>query len=491
MQGVDSPNRLGENAVVLGAGMAGLLAARVLSEFYNSVCVVERDPLSDYPCDRKGLPQGRHVHNLLGRGRQVLAELFPGLIAELAAAGAVVVDDGDLSRMYARVGPYELKRSGTLTDPAALALCMASRPFLELHVRRRVKLLPNVTLLDGHDVVEPVGTADAVTGVRIVKRENGFVTALDADLVVDAMGRAARTPAFLESLGYDRPTEDRTAAKFGYSSLRLSIPKGCIAERLVFFNPGGGKPGGLLVACEHDTWMLAIGQLIDIKEPPTDFATMVRYAEQTLPRPIIDGLRRAQPIGEAATYRHTAALWRRYDRLARFPSGLLVIGDALCTFDPTYGQGMTIAALEALTLRDCLCSGDSQLAQRFFGATTRYIGSTWAGNQARERIASRSHGRPPMRQWFQSWAVKAGLNAACYDIVLTERLMRVFNFIDPPSRLQDPTLVPRIVMVNLRILFRRTWNRLPGNRKRAVHAGRLSRSRSRSRSRQKANLPTG
>lgn len=457
-QGVDSPNRLGEHAVVLGAGMAGLLAARVLSEFYDSVSVVERDRLPNYVCDRKGVPQGQHVHNLLGRGRQVLAELFPGLLGELAAAGAVVVDDGDLSRMYARVGRSELKRSGTLTDPAPLALYMASRPFLELHVRRHVKALSNVTLLDGHDVVEPLAVGDAVTGVRIVRRDSGFVTTLDADLVVDAMGRAARTPAFLESLGYDRPTEDRTVAKLGYSSLRLSISKGCIAEQLVFFTPGGGKPGGLLVACEHDTWMLAIGQSIDIGEPPTDFATMVKVAEQSLPRTIIDGLRRAQPIGEAATYRHTAAVWRRYDRMRRFPSGLLVIGDALCSLDPTYGQGMTIAALEALTLRDCLYSGNSQLAQRFFNAAARYIGSTWAGNQARERVTSPAHGS--MRERLQSWIVKAGLNAAANDIGVTERLMRVTNFVDPPARLQDPVLIPRIVVANLRALFTHRRNPL-------------------------------
>ena len=173
-----SPTTHREHAVVLGAGMAGLLAARVLSEFYDSITLVERDRLPDHPCHRKGVPQGRHVHNFLSRGLQVLAELFPGLLEELAAAGAVVVDDGDLSHFYARFGPYELKRSGKLGDPAALALYMASRPFLEFHLRRRVKDLPNVTLLDGHDVVEPVAAADTVTGVRIAKRYKGCVTIL-------------------------------------------------------------------------------------------------------------------------------------------------------------------------------------------------------------------------------------------------------------------------------------------------------------------------
>jgi 2-polyprenyl-6-methoxyphenol hydroxylase-like FAD-dependent oxidoreductase len=459
MQRVYSPNRLGEHAVVLGAGMAGLLAARVLSEFYDSVSVVERDRLPDYPCDRRGIPQGRHVHNFHSRGLQVLEELFPGLLEDLARAGAVVVDDGDLSNFYVRTGPYEMRHSGKFADPAALAFHMASRPFLEFRLRRRVKALPNVTFLDGHDVVEPIAATNVVTGVRIIRRYNGFLTTLDADLVVDAMGRTARTPAFLESLGYDRPTENRAIAKVGYSSRQLSIPPGSVAQRLVFFNPGGGTPGGLLLACEHDTWMLAVGQTTDAGEPPTDFDAMLALIERSLPPAIIEGLRRAEPLGEAVTYRHSAAIWRRYDQLSRFPSGLLVIGDALCSLDPTHGQGMTIAALEALTLRDCLRSGDARLAQRFFCATARYIGSTWAGNQARSRVTSPTRDRSSMRERLRNWISKAALNAAVHDIVLTERFFRVSNFIDPPSRLQDPALIPRILIGNVRALFAQKRNR--------------------------------
>lgn len=456
---VDSPNRLGEHAVVLGAGMAGLLAARVLSEFYDWVSVVERDRLPDYPCHRRGIPQGRHVHNFYSRGLQVVEELFPGLLDDLARAGAVVVDNGDLSNFYVRSGRYELKRSGAFADPDALALHMTTRPFMEFHLRRRVKSLPNVTFLDGHDVSELLSTADIVNGVRITRRYNGFLTTLDADLVVDAMGRAARTPAFLESLGYERPTENRTVARSGYASQQLSIPEGSIAQRLVLFNPGGGRPRGLLVANEHETWMLAIGVTADTGEPPTDFAAMLAMAEPSLPPAIVEGLRGAYPIGEAVMYQHAAAIWRRYDQLTGFPSGLLVTGDALCSLDPTYGQGMTIAALEALTLRDCLLAGDAHLAQRFFRATARYIGETWAGNQARDRLMSGLHRPRGMRQRLERWISTAALNASTQDVVLTERFFRVSNFIDPPSRLRDPALLPRIALGNLRARFTRQRSR--------------------------------
>jgi 2-polyprenyl-6-methoxyphenol hydroxylase-like FAD-dependent oxidoreductase len=186
---------------------------------------------------------------------------------------------------------------------------------------------------------------------------------------------------------------------------------------------------------------------------------MLALAEPSLPPAIIAGLRQAHPIGEAVTYQHTAAIWRRYDQMSRFPSGLLVIGDALCSLDPTYGQGMTIAALEALTLRDCLNVGGTSLAQRYFRATSRYIGETWAANQARSRVTSPTHDRNSMRQRLSRSMSTAALNAAAHDIVLSERFFRVSNFIDPPSRLQDPALIPRIVWGNLRARLSRKRTR--------------------------------
>lgn len=218
------------------------------------------------------------------------------------------------------------------------------------------------------------------------------------------------------------------------------------------FDPGGGRPRGLLLAGEHETWMLTVGQSTAHGEPPADFAAMFAAAEPALPPAICHGLRGAQPIGEVITHHHTAAVWRRYDRMPRFPSGLLVLGDAVCSLDPSYGQGMTIAALQALTLRDCLGSGETQLAQRFFGAAARYIGATWAGNQIRDRIDA-PVGRA--RRRAGAWTARATLNAAANDVVLTERLLRVLNLVDPPGRLQDPVLLPRIALGNVRGLFAR------------------------------------
>ena len=447
MTSSDRPNR-GDHAVVLGAGMAGLLAARVLSEFFESVTIVERDALPDTPEQRKGIPQGRHLHSMLSRGWHVLEELFPGVLGELAEAGAYVLDDGDLSRVYMRVGRYGLNRSDKFADPAALVTYLASRPLIEFHVRRRVDALGNVTFLDGHDVVGPTATADHVTGVRIINRDNGNEISLDADLVVDAMGRGARTPAFLEDLGFGRPPEQLCTARATYSSLLLSIPEGKFAEKLMLVvEPRSRQSRGGLTAYEHGTWMLTAGRLAIDPDPPTDLAGVLALAEQFTPPSIMAGLRAAQPLGDVSVSRYTGAVWRRYDKMSRFPTGLLVIGDALCSLNPIYGQGMTMASLEALALQDFLVSGQ-RAPERFFRAAARHIAPVWAMNKANDRAPATR--RRSLSARLSNWTVNKALKAAENDIVLTEALQRVASLIDPPSRLRNPALIPRVIIGNLK-----------------------------------------
>jgi 2-polyprenyl-6-methoxyphenol hydroxylase-like FAD-dependent oxidoreductase len=444
--------------VVLGAGMGGLLAAGVLSEFYEAVTVVDRDELPPTPMQRKGIPQGLHLHRLLSRGRQVLDDVFPGLLDELVAAGARI-EGGDLSRVYVRVGKYALPRSGDFRDPAALVTCAASRPFLEFHVRRRVCDLGNVRIVDGHDVVEPVApTPDRITGVRVTDRRTGHQSALKADLVVDAMGRAARTPALLEKLGYGRPPERHSAAGGTYASQFLRIPDGLIVETLMMVQPGAGKPGGLLASAEHDTWVLSVGQLAIDWTPPADLAELLSVAEQFTPPSIMTGLRAAQPIGDIAVFHHRGATWRRYEEMPRFPAGLLVIGDALCSFNPIYGQGMTIAALQALALREYLAEVNTdEQPQRFFSAAANHIGPTWAANRVRDNPPSTLDRQRGLSAKLADWTMNQLLEAARNDIAFTEVVMRVNNLVDPPARLRDRTLIARTIAA---YLWRRVTRRI-------------------------------
>jgi 2-polyprenyl-6-methoxyphenol hydroxylase-like FAD-dependent oxidoreductase len=442
-------NGTGEHAVVMGAGMAGLLVARVLSDFYRTVTVVERDVLPDGPVARKGVPQGRHLHSCLSRGSQVMGELLPGLLDELAEAGAVVIDDGDMSRIYARVGRHEVNPVGSFADPAALVLHLCSRPFLEFHVRSRVHMLANVTFLDDQDVIEPITQAGAVTGVRVVDRA-GSAVALEADLVVDATGRASRIPALLEPLGYPPPSEHRSAANWAYSSQLMSVPEGKLTERMAMVNPGRGKPRALLVAYEHGQWMLAIGRSADAGAPPVDFAGMLAVAEEVMPPSIAAGLRTAKPLADVTVFRNSSSVWRRYDQLTRFPAGLLVVGDAWCSLNPIYGQGMTMAALDALALRDCLRAGRTDLARRFFALAAEHIGPVWSVNRVNDGGASAVRRSRTVSRRLRRWTVNAVLQAASTDVRVAEQLLRVNNLVDPPARLQNRALLPRILFAKLR-----------------------------------------
>jgi 2-polyprenyl-6-methoxyphenol hydroxylase-like FAD-dependent oxidoreductase len=431
--------------------MAGLLAARVLSDFYETVTVVERDPLPDGPFQRKGVPQGRHLHALLSRGSHALDHLFPGLLDEFVEAGAVVLNDGDLSRVYARVGPYVFNRTQKFSDPAAAVVCQASRPFLEFHVRRRVMALRNVRFLDNHDVVEPIApTRERITGVLVIDHAADDTTggiALEADLVVDAMGRSARTPAFLEALGYDRPAEQRSTGRATYSSQFVRIADGMIAEKQVIVRDQSSRGG--LAAYEDGTWILTVGRPGIDADPPTDLAEMIGLAEQFAPPSIVAGLRSAQPLGDVAVHRYNGAVWRRYDKMSRFPMGFLVIGDALCSLNPIHGQGTTMAALEALALQEHLRDADAT-PQRFFCAAAKHIGPTWAMNQANDRAPSPVRGGRSLSRRLSTWVMNKAMKAAENDIVLTEAFVRIGNLIDSPTRLQQPSILARVVLGNLR-----------------------------------------
>jgi 2-polyprenyl-6-methoxyphenol hydroxylase-like FAD-dependent oxidoreductase len=425
--------KLGEQAVVCGAGMGGLLAARVLSEFYGTVTVVERDKLPDAADQRRGVPQGRHFHVLWSRGADELARLFPGIHDDLIAAGAEVCDDGDLSRVSIRLAGHELSREGKFSDPSAVKLHLLSRPLLESHVRLRVSAIDNVEILDGHDFVDPIApNPQRVTGANIVDRDSGATRQLNADLLVDAMGRSARTPAFLDGLGFGRPVAERSTTNANYTSLQMRIPEGIIKERMTFVVPEPKKPtGGAFSVYEHDTWIFTLTRLAD-NEPPNDLTGMIRMATQFAPPALLRALKRGEAISEISVFRYPGAIWRRYDQMDRFPAGFLVFGDAICSANPIYGQGMTVAALEATALRDCLADGNADLSRRFFATAADHIGPMWVSNQFNDLYMDSGDPDHAASKELLDFR-EALLSAAESSPALTEKLYRSMNLVDPPT----------------------------------------------------------
>jgi 2-polyprenyl-6-methoxyphenol hydroxylase-like FAD-dependent oxidoreductase len=441
--------KIGNHAAVLGASMAGLLAARALSDFFETVTVVERDVLPDSPANRRGVPQGRHPHALLTRGAQVLEELLPGLLDELVLAGAPYFDGRDLSKLHYNLGGHRAVSTGSAQDFTAYVL---TRPFLEYHVRRRVRAVGNVTLLDYHDVVELRSTPDRgrITGVRTVNRRSREESTLAADLVVDATGRGARTPAWLESLGYGRPVEEHVVVHLTYASQALRMPPGALHEMAFAIGVVPGRPTGMfLVGCENDTWLFtAMGMAR--REPPRERTAMYEFAENFTPAHVLAALRAAEPLGEVARHRVPSSQWRRYDKMRRFPNGLLVSGDAICSFNPIYGQGMTVAALEALALRDCLSRGADDLSRRFFKAAARPIRQAWQLAAGGDLALPEIGGAQPLATRLFNGYVDRVLTAAEFDAAAFNQFGRVTGLVDPATRLLRPAIMWRAATAKYR-----------------------------------------
>lgn len=437
---------IGERAVVLGASMAGLLAARVLAESYRNVTVVERDALPTEPESRRGVPQGRLIHALLARGAQVLDELLPGILDELVADGAIKWD-GDYSNLCFSIGGHPFVQSGRCPSPDAMPFYFQSRPFLDWHVLRRIHDIPNVTILERHDVVSLAASSDRsrVTGVDVVNRDSRDVRILHADLVVDATGRGSRTPLFLQQLGYPRPVEDEVMVHLAYACQPVRINPGAITENFIAIMPEDGRPKMFAAASyENDTAMFAVGAMAG-HEPPDTTVDMLDFVADFVPAEVLAALADAEPLGPVVNYRVPSNRWRRYDKMRRFPRGLLVLGDAVCSFNPIYGQGMTVAAVEAIALRDCLLRGDEDLARRFFRSSAKTIRIAWQSAVGSDLALPEVEGNVPMSMRLSNAYLERVLTASETDPTVVLQFLRVLGMVDPPAKLFSPSFMLRVL----------------------------------------------
>jgi len=426
--------KIGDHAVVLGAGIAGLVAARVLADGYQRVTVVERDRLTDSMKDRRGIPQARHVHLLVREGTRILDELFPDLIEEMVVGGLPMIQD--LTELRFAPGGHPLLLSGRPEQPF---ICQSSRSYLEGHLRARIRALPGVEIIDNCEGIGPLTspTRDRVTGVRILHREDGGAEqTIDTDLIVDATGRGSRTPAWLETIGYPKPDEEKLEIQLKYASRHLRLGPGALGDRkLVAMGAQPARPTGFVLAAqEGDRWILtAIGY--DNHHPPIDPAGFIAFVEAIAPPDIVDAIRAAEPLDDIVAHRFPANVRRRYDRLHRFPGGLLVFGDAICSLNPSYALGMSVAMQQAKALRDSLDGGDRHLARRFFRAAAKSVDRAWMITVGGDLALPQVRGPRP----FSVRIVNAYLNrvmaAAERDTVLADRFFRVAGLEDPPARM--------------------------------------------------------
>jgi 2-polyprenyl-6-methoxyphenol hydroxylase-like FAD-dependent oxidoreductase len=429
------------SAVVIGASIGGLLAARVLSDRYARVVVLDRDVLPDHATARRGVPQGRQLHVLLSRGKEALDELFPGLSAELNARGAPLVD------LHGDVHWYN-DGQRMLRAPSPLIALGLSRPLLEGALRTRVAALPGVELRSPVEVLGLSTSADRsrVTGVRLLPAGAATEQTLAADLVVDAGGRGSRTPVWLAELGYPRPVEDQVRVGVTYvtrSYRREPHHLEGLSGALTNAVPALPR-AGIVAAQEDGCYAVALSGMLG-EEPPTDDQGMAAFADSLAAPQVAEVVRTAEPQGPPATMRFPVSTRRRYERLRRFPAGYLVMADALCSFNPIYGQGMTVAALEALLLRRLLAEGDADLARRFFRGAARVIDGPWSIAVGTDLRFPAVAGRRTPKVRFVNFYVHQLHVAAVADAVLGAAFLRVLNLVDPPTRLLAPRIVLRVL----------------------------------------------
>lgn len=437
-------NKLDDHAVVLGASMGGLLAARVLADCYRQVTIVDRDSLPERASDRRGVPQGRHAHALLASGAHALEDLFPGLLADLVADGVPTVND--LAQGRLSIGGHQLCREERRLPETVY---QASRAHLEYRVRGRVRALPNVTVIEQCEAtgLSTECSSNRVDGVQLCHRgDDGAVEHLRADLTVDATGRTGRTPVWLAELGFPTPAEETVPVDVKYVTRRLLMRPGALGrQQLILSGAHAANPCAMaLFAEEGDHWKLSLVGYHG-HHPPTDHQGFLAFAAAIAPPDVFAEIMRAQPVGAIVAHRYPTSLRRRYERLRRFPQGLLVFGDAICSFNPVYGQGMSVAAKQALALRDCLARGDRNLAKRFFHAAAKPVEVAWrlatGGDLDMPGVADQ---RPLSARLINRY-IDSVLTAAEHDPTLTHRFLKVTGLVEPPTTLLRPSTIARVI----------------------------------------------
>jgi 2-polyprenyl-6-methoxyphenol hydroxylase-like FAD-dependent oxidoreductase len=332
----DAPS---ERALVLGGSIAGLLAAAALSPHVETVTLVEREDLLDP--HRRGVPQGTQVHALLGAGQRAMAALLPGIVDDLVAAGGTLVDSPHQVAIFGAQG-----WAGRV--PSEAEVVFMRRPVLEGVVRRRVLALPNVRVVTGV-VTGLTGSHARITGAR---RQDG--EPIGADLVVDATGRNSKASDWLAEFGLAGPATKELRSFVGYATATVRLPADVfppgVSGILSHPHPGALR-GAAVVPCDNGLHQVAALGMMKA-DPPKDPEGFQAHLEAAPSRLVAEIAAKAEIVEEPTVYKVRGSLRRMWEDLPEHPAGFLPIGDAVMSFNPLYGQGMSVAACEAMLLRD-------------------------------------------------------------------------------------------------------------------------------------------
>lgn len=430
---------IGGHAVVVGASISGLLTARVLADGFDRVTVIERDDLPGQPSPRDGAPQARQPHVLQEAGRAIIEDLLPGYGDDLVSEGGLIIDAASDFNFY--------DEDGYVAHPdTRMPIYAGSRPLLEYVIRKRVTELAPVELRSGTRVVDyltdEIGTT--VTGVQVLGTDGGEMS-LSADLTVDATGRTSRTPRWLESQGYETPTVAEVNVDLAYSTTSVERDPN---DRRAFWAPASPPytRGGGALPIENGRWQMVMHG-VHGDDPPQDAAEFREFAS-TLQISELDEILDSHEIlsDDIDYYPFPSNRRRYYEELDRFPNGLVVVGDAIASYNPIYGQGMSVAALHALVLHHTLAeNGLDDLALEFFDDVESIVDVAWMMAVGADFQFPETTGPKPRGTGLMGWYLSRLTRKAHRDAELSERFLRVIMMENPPTTLFRPSVIWRVL----------------------------------------------
>jgi 2-polyprenyl-6-methoxyphenol hydroxylase-like FAD-dependent oxidoreductase len=435
---------LGKRAIIVGAGLSGLSAARVLSDHFDQVILLDRDALPDDVNPRPGVPQGKQPHALLGGGLKALENLFVGFGNQLLRAGAEPIDPGFdmLNEIPGQDAWPRIKLN--------LRTYSMSRPLIERTLRRQVGRIGNIRVRDGCRVLSVISESkvDAATGIHY-QLVDGSLEKLKSDLIVDASGNGSLTVEFLKSTDRRPPEVTSIGVNMRYASALFENFHICDDYKIAFTFPDAPEQcrGGLILPAENDSnQVVLIGKGEDI--PPIDGNEFLSYARQLPTLTIYDAIKNAKRLTDIMPFSFPESRWRHFAQVADFPRGLLPIGDAICRFNPVYGQGMTVASQEANMLSELLqtLDGDSlaTLVPTFLTKAEALIADPWAMSAIPDFIYPDTIGeRPPDLEDRLTFQRALG-RLAVRDAEIYKLLVEIRHVLKPLTLLDDPSIVKRV-----------------------------------------------
>ena len=445
------------HAIVIGSGVAGLLSARVLRDYFQKVTLLERDVLPHKPEPRKTVPQGAHVHALLGRAQVFLERYFPGFISEMKEGGSTIIDTTREFSWFHQ-GAWRSRHT------SGVHMLLSYRPQIDWHLRRRLESdCPEVELREKTSVESYLTSPDkkTVTGVR-VKGPNKKSYDLMADLIVDAAGRGSQTPAWLEQMGYQKPHENAVMIDLAYTSRIYERPKNSKEDwgLLVLYPrfPTDWR-AGFISHIEDNKWIVSLNGYFG-DHAPLDNAGFLEFA-RTLPTPdIYNRIKDLKPAGKTKIFKIPKSRRFYYDKLSRFPDGLIVVGDANIVFNPIFGQGMTAATvyMEVLDaeLKRLVKKNPKNLrgfSKTFHKKVPKLLNLPWLLTTTVDLAYPRTAGKRPPAMGMITWLMSKLLEANSLNPRLQQKFMEVLHLHKGMGNLLQPGFIISLLAYSVKSLF--------------------------------------